>query len=392
MNKTELLIIAGATVYGENENFSRSALVIKDKLIIDIIAADEVKKYPAAKVLQFPETFHCVPGFIDVHIHGTHGKDIMDASDEAFTAISQALAAEGTTSYLATTMTASRDDIEKVLTQVAAYKKTQDKVIGAELLGIHLEGPFISPDKVGAQSCDFILDPDIELIKRWQALANQQIKLLTLAPELNNSAEFIDALKQLNIIASIGHTNATYAETLKGIAAGCQHVTHLFNAMRGIHQREPGVVTAALLNNVFAEMIVDGVHLHPAIVEMILRLKGKDKLVLVTDAMRAKCLRDGEYDLGGQPVQVKKGIATLKDGTLAGSTLKMSDAIRNMLQYTSCELRDVVQMASWNPAKLLGIENQKGSLAKNKDADVVVLDESYNVVMTMCAGKIIQPN
>jgi N-acetylglucosamine-6-phosphate deacetylase len=214
------------------------------------------------------------------------------------------------------------------------------------------------------------------------------IKLVTLAPELPGALPLIKALRDRHIIVSAGHTNATYAEMVAAIRAGCSQATHLFNAMRGLHQREPGAVGALLLSHdVMAELIVDGLHLHPAIVELALRLKGKEKLLLVTDAMRAKCCDDGEYDLGGQTVMVRAGKAKLSDGTLAGSTLRMPQALKNMVQFTSCSLADAVSMAATNPAHVLGLSDRKGTIAVGKDADLVVLNAALDVAFTMREGR-----
>jgi N-acetylglucosamine-6-phosphate deacetylase len=235
-----------------------------------------------------------------------------------------------------------------------------------------------------------LLKPDTSWVEKWQSACQQQIQMVTLAPELPHSHELIQYLKQHQIVASMGHSDATYAETVSAIEQGCSHVTHLFNAMSGIHQREPGVVTGALLSSdVSVELIADGMHLHPAIVQLILRVKDKEKIVLVTDAMRAKCMRDGVYDLGGQAVVVRAGVARLANGTLAGSTLKMSQAIQNMLQFTDCTLWDVCQFASRNPAQVLNIFDRKGSIRQGKDADIVVLDEQYQPVLTVCEGRIV---
>jgi N-acetylglucosamine-6-phosphate deacetylase len=389
MTQKKYLILAGGSIYTETEVLTDSAIVIKDKHIEAIVPKAAIQQYTSATVLEFHDDVKMIPGFIDMHIHGTNGKDVMDASFDALATISKSLAEQGTTSYLATTMTASVNEIENTLCHVREYLKVQHEVNGAKIVGVHLEGPFLSPDKVGAQRSDLILNPDIHLVEHWQKISGNLIKLITLAPELPGSLDFIRYLVSNNIIPSMGHTNANYSEAVAAIEAGSCHATHLFNAVRGIHQREPGAVTAVLLSDkVMAELIVDGVHLHPAIVQMALKLKGIDKLVLVTDAMRATCLCDGEYDLGGQVVDVKNGVASLKDGTLAGSTLTMSAAIKNMLHFTDCDLSDVVKLTSENPAKSLGLFDKIGSIAPNKMADLVVLDKQLSIKMTICEGKI----
>jgi N-acetylglucosamine-6-phosphate deacetylase len=382
------ILISGPKIYTEQGVLTDTALLIQDGMIQSIGASPSFANREG-EVLSFPSNYHVIPGLIDMHVHGANGCDVMDATPEALRTMSQALATEGTTAFLATTMTADVEHIERTLMAVRDYVKSHDTQ-GAAILGIHLEGPFVSPAKMGAQLGDNIIPPDVSLIKKWQTVSDHLIKLVTLAPEQPQGEAFIRYLTQQNIIASIGHTNATYAEAMTAITAGCSHATHLFNAMRGIHQREPGPVIAALLSDaVSVEMIVDGIHLHPAIVDFVLKTKGKEKVMLVTDAMRAKCLSDGCYDLGGQTVHVKNGQAQLADGTLAGSVLSMPSAIQNTLKFTGCSLEDTLKMASENPAKALGLFHKKGSIAEKKDADLVVLDEAFNVVLTLCRGKVV---
>lgn len=387
MKQAQWIVISGPQIYSEKDIIKNAALVVHDKTIH---AIDTEKRFSPDVVLEFPDNYHLIPGFIDVHLHGAKGTDVMDGSFTALETISQALAEEGTTSYLATTMTASSEKIAEVAKIVGEYIHQQQSVRGANVLGIHLEGPFLSPDKVGAQDAKNILLPDIKYMREWQQQSKNTIKLVTLAPELANSLDLIRYLKTQNIIASIGHTNATYDETLAAISAGCSHVTHLFNAMRGMHQREPGVVTAALLSDELStELILDGYHLHSAIVELILKMKNKEKIILVTDAMRAKCLPDGSYDLGGQIVSVNNNKASLADGTLAGSVLKMISAVHNMKKICNQSLKDIIRFAAENPAKMLNIFDKKGSIAPNKDADLVVLDDNLNVVLTMVNGEVV---
>lgn len=380
-------VIAGPIVYGELGILQNTVLVVRNGKIQRILKKDSKTPKPT---IRFPEAYHLVPGFIDLHVHGANHFDVMDGTEDALTGISEALVKEGTTSYLATTMTASIESLERALEVVKSYRETQTESNGSTILGVHLEGPFISKEKNGAQNSEFLLSPELKYIEKWQSLSASAIRLVTVAPELANSLELIQYLNQNNIVASIGHTNATFKETMIAIAEGCTYATHLFNAMRGIHQREPGVVTACLLSDqVTVEVIADGVHLHPAILQLILKLKHKDKMILVTDAMRAKCLGDGVYDLGGQMVTVKGNVAELPDGRLAGSVLKMSNAIQNMMRATRISLLDVVKMAAENPAKILKVFSDKGSIALHKDADLVVLDDQYNVVWTMCRGQVV---
>jgi N-acetylglucosamine-6-phosphate deacetylase len=386
---TDRLLISGPKIYAEQGILEGAALWVEAGRIHQIDSLGSFTHNDKQNALTFPETYHLIPGFIDMHTHGVNGFDVMDASHVALAGISKALAAEGTTAFLATTMTASEEKIDNALIAVRDFM--QQKPLGAEVLGVHLEGPFLAPSKMGAQPGDKIIPPNVELLQHWQHISDKAIKLVTLAPEQPRCAELITYLKQHKIIASLGHTNATYDEAVSAIDLGCTHATHLFNAMRGIHHREPGVVTAALLSNdVLVELVLDGFHLHPAIVQLVLKTKGADRIVLITDAIRAKCLTDGCYELGGQQVHVKNGEAKLADGTLAGSVLKMSSAIQNMLAFTGCELAVAVKMASANPAKALGIFDRKGSIALGKDADLVVLDDKLNVVLTVCKGRVVE--
>jgi N-acetylglucosamine-6-phosphate deacetylase len=387
MNPSERIILSGANILLEDKWVNDYALVIEDRKIKAIIPSDMIAHHLPAKQYTFSAEDSIVPGFIDLHVHGAAGADVMDADIEALNTMSLALAKEGVTGFLATTMTAASDHIEKVL---AVIPQVKNNVKGAALLGVHLEGPFIAKEKMGAQRGDAVISPDISLIKQWQQLSDKQIKLVTLAPELSGATEFIETLCKMDIVASIGHTNATFAETEQAIAAGASYATHLFNAMRGLHQREPGAVGAILLSNaVTAELIADGHHLHPAIIDLVLRLKDKNHLVLITDAMRAKCMCDGQYDLGGQQVTVDKGKATLSDGTLAGSVLTLSSAIQYMCDEVKISLADAVRMASYNPARVLGLNESKGSINVNKDADIVVLNAAYEPLLTICQGEVV---
>ena len=346
-----------------------------------------IKHHLPARHHHFPADYYLIPGLIDLHVHGANGKDVMDGTEEAMQAISVALAQEGVTGFLATTMTA---DVERIEAALQVIPKVIEKPEGAAILGVHLEGPFISKEKMGAQHGDHVRSPDVSLFQKWQSLSGDSIKLVTLAPELPHADEFIKALRGMNVIASIGHTNATYGETVEAIAAGCTQATHLFNAMSGLHQRHPGAVGALLLaDDVYAEIITDGMHLHPAIVEIAWQMKGKDKLFLVTDAMRGKCLGDGDFDLGGQHVHVKHGRAALPDGTLAGSTLRMPDAIKNMMKFSHCTLIDAIHLATVNPVHVLGLSGTKGDISVGKDADLVVCDHEFVVKETMRCGKVI---
>ncbi|HEX4045049.1 MAG TPA: N-acetylglucosamine-6-phosphate deacetylase [Gammaproteobacteria bacterium] len=387
MNHVHRVIFSGMQILNANDWLQDHAVVVEDSQITAIISHDMIKHHLPAIHYTFPADHLLIPGLIDLHVHGAAGYDVMDDSATALQHISLALAAEGTTGFLATTMTAPPEKLAAVLQTIATHQTT---VTGAAILGVHLEGPFIAKEKVGAQRADAVQLPDVTLIRDWQRLTNQIIKVITLAPELAGALEFIQSLNQTGVVLSIGHTHATYAETQAAIAAGCKQATHLFNAMRGLHQREPGAVGALLLaEQVAVELIADGIHLHPAILELVTRVKNKQLLLLVTDAIRAKCLGDGQYDLGGQSVQVVENKATLADGRLAGSTLSLPQAINNMMTFTKCTLEDAIAMASAHPARVLGLSARKGAIVVGKDADLVVMQADFSVALTMCMGKVV---
>jgi len=388
-NARNSLVIRGLTVYAEHGTLDGAGMIVERGVIREILPDIRKKDLPDIETIHFPDTYNLIPGMIDMHIHGAAGADVMDASSEALQTISNSLPAEGTTAFLATTMTETPRRIEEALRSVREYVDLPRKMAGAEVLGVHMEGPFLSPERKGAQRGDMIIPPDRDLFGRWQDLSGDLIKLVTVAPERTNDQEFVRYLKQHGVIASVGHSVATYEETLAAIEAGCSHATHLYNAMAAIHHRAPGTVVAVLLDDrVTAELIVDGVHLHPAMIKLAFEIKGKEKLVLVTDAMRAKYLGDGSVELGGQQVTVKAGEARLANGTLAGSVLKMNGAVKNIISFTACSLEDAVKMTSENPARELAIFDRKGSIAEGKDADLVVLDENYQAVLTLCRGRI----
>ena len=328
-----------------------------------------------------------LPGFIDEHIHGAGGADAMDATEEALNTISEYVAKEGTTAFLATTMTQSEENIKKALKNVAnVINKGEFK--GAEVLGVHLEGPFISPKHVGAQPLEYVVKPSAEKFKEYQDAAEGHIKIVTLAPEEEGGEELITALNAQGVVASIGHTAAKYDDVVKAVGSGAKSVTHTYNAQTGLHHREVGVVgSAMLIDELNCEMICDCIHVSVPAIKLVIKNKPDDKYTLITDAMRAKGMPDGLSELGGQEVFVKNGEARLKDGTLAGSVLKMNVAIKNLVERVGIPFEKAVKFATENPAKNLGVFNERGSIEVGKRADFAVLDENYEVVMTMIGGK-----
>ncbi|WP_226038574.1 N-acetylglucosamine-6-phosphate deacetylase [Aquibacillus saliphilus] len=383
------ILIQNANVYTENRKIKNGYLKIAGNFISDVGTLDQLNTSNGYEIIDLPEQYKIIPGMIDVHIHGVNGADTMDATTESLETMARSLPQEGTTSFLATTMTQEKDVIEDAIKNAGDYIHNHQKPGLSEIVGLHLEGPFISKDKAGAQPLNHIIDPDLSLFKKWLELSKNQIKLVTLAPEQPGGEELIDYLKEKKIIASIGHSNATTEQVDSAIKHGLSHVTHLYNQMREFHHREPGVVGAALLKDeLMVEIISDGIHAKPEAVELAYRQKTADRLILITDAMRAKCLKNGTYDLGGQQVTVTGDKAVLDDGTLAGSVLRMSKAFNTIRQYTNCSIYDSIAMSSTNAAKELGLFDRKGSISIGKDADIVILDENDEVYMTFCRGKL----
>lgn len=328
-----------------------------------------------------------LPGFIDEHIHGAGGADAMDASQEALSTISRCLAREGTTAFLATTMTQSEDAICKALKAVEQTVKS-GSADGAALLGVHLEGPFISPKYIGAQPSQYIQKPTKEQFDRYQKAADGMIRMVSLAPEVDGAPELTAYLAQNGVAVSAGHSGAGYADVMRAVERGLSSVTHTYNAQSSVHHREIGVVGAAMLcDALYTELICDTIHVSIPAIQLMLRSKPQDKVILITDSMRAKGIADGVSELGGQTVYVKNGEARLADGTLAGSVLKMNDAIRNLVTRVGVPLSDAVRYATENPAKHLGVYHERGSIEVGKRADFTILDQDFNVVKTIVGGK-----
>jgi N-acetylglucosamine-6-phosphate deacetylase len=383
------ILITQATLYTESLPVTEGYLKVVDGKIAEIGPMDQLDQTAGFQEISLPKGFCVIPGMIDLHIHGVGGVDIMDATVGVLETMAMMLPREGTTSFLATTLTQSQTSIEAALMYVSDFLRHRSVQGRAECLGIHLEGPFISLKKRGAQPAAYVIPPDVELCQRWQELAQHQIKLVTLAPEVAGGLELIHHLRQTGVIASIGHSDASYAQCLAAIAAGASHITHLYNGMRGFHHRDPGVVGAAFLREeLYVEVIADGVHSTAASLQLAWQQITSNRMLLVTDSIGAKGVRQGSYEWGGQTVYVTGLEARLADGTLAGSVLKMNDAGKNMRKFTGCDIRQWIEMSAVNPAKELGIFDRKGSIAVGKEADLVVIDESGDVWLTLCRGEI----
>ncbi|TKJ93278.1 N-acetylglucosamine-6-phosphate deacetylase [Paenibacillus sp. CFBP13512] len=326
-----------------------------------------------------------IPGMIDVHIHGANGFDMMDGREESIQEVSRTCASTGCTSFLATSVSST---IEDLLAMIHSVKRVVGHEVGAKIAGIHLEGPYLNPIRKGMQNEKYLRHPDIEEMKMIFKEADSLIQMVTIAPELPGGMELISFLKEQGVIISIAHSDATYEEAKKAFEAGASHVTHCFNGMRPIHHRDPGIVVAAFEEeHVSLQAIVDHIHLHPAIIRLMHRSKGPEGMVLITDALQAMGMGDGDYLFGGHHVTVTDGVARLHDGTLASSTVTMNEALRYTVE-TGISLTDAVQMASTTPARILGL-HQKGAIAVGMDADLVLLDDAFQVQWTMIDGHIV---
>lgn len=328
-----------------------------------------------------------LPGFIDMHVHGGAGFDFMDADAEELLAITRFHGEHGTTGLLATSLTAPRETLTRVLERVDRFMKAGMPF--ARLLGVHIEGPFVSLKWKGAQNPAYILPPRQEWLEEWVRTYPGLIKMQTLAPETEGAIPYIERLAASGAIPACGHTDATYAELTKAADHGLRHAVHTFNAMRPYHHREPGTVGAVLTDDrIMAEVIADGHHVHAAGVRLLVAAKGVGRVILVTDAMAAAGMPDGEYDLGGLPVVMSEGVARLKDGgSLAGSTLTMIEAFRFMVRQAGVSVEDASRMASANPARQLGMDGGIGTLETGKRADVLLLDGSLGLRRVWVDGK-----
>ncbi len=324
-----------------------------------------------------------VPGLIDLQVNGGFGFDVT-ADPTTTSALAARLPATGVSSFVPTVITSALESYPHLL---RALEQSIHEAHGANILGVHLEGPYLNPQRAGAHNPALLRTPSIDEYAR--SLDSKSVRLVTLAPELPGAIALVKHLVARGIIVSAGHSNANYAQALAGFEAGITWGTHLFNAMSPMAHREPGLVGALLSAEVTCGLIVDGIHIHPAVVKTAWRARGSNGLTLVTDAMSAACMAPGQYVLGDRRVVVDGTSARLADGTLAGSILQMDAAVRNMMAYTGCTLAGAVRMASETPARVFGISNRKGQIAPGYDADLVVLDESLRVSLTMIGGAVV---
>lgn len=377
-------VITAEKLLTPDRTISQPFVVIEDGIIARIMSRAE-EAVPGGKVEDYPGAM-LVPAFFDVHIHGSGGADVMDATPESLTTVGQFLARHGVGSYLATTVSAPMDATLRSLSGLA--KLIGSAVEGARPLGIHLEGPFISHAKRGAHAERDLLLPTVALFNRmWEASAGH-IRLMTIAPELPGADEVIARAVELGVRISLGHSNAGMEDTLRGVRAGANSATHTFNAMRRFDHRDPGILGIVLdRNDLFAEIIADGLHVNPTAVRMFWKEKGSDRAILVTDAMSATGMPDGNYRLGELEVRVKDGKCVIGEDTLAGSTLTMDRAVRNFAEFTCQGFDKVALLATRNPARMTGFDSQVGALETGRTADLTVLSPKGEIVDTILRGQ-----
>jgi N-acetylglucosamine-6-phosphate deacetylase len=383
---TTTLLHVGKAITPKGE-ISDAGILIRDGEIETIGARADLTLPSGAQEVR-AEDSAAIPGFIDVHIHGAGGRDVMEGNEDALGTVTAKLAPFGTTSMLATTVTADADDTCRAVEGISGYIATQHETNNprAEILGIHFEGPFLSKERRGVHPTEFLQLPSAEFLQRLIHASSGNARILTIAPELIGAMPCIDAARSLGMVVSIGHTDATYEQARAAVAHGAHHATHVYNAMRPFTHRDPGVIGAVLTTpEVTAELIADGIHVDEIAMKVLLQAKGARGVILISDGVSATGMPDGKYMLGGLEVTVSGGICRNAEGKLAGSTLTLDRSLRNVVKL-GVPLADAVQMLTLNPAMLLGIEFKKGALRSGADADIVLLNHSLEITQVWARG------
>lgn len=374
------MIIKNIQIFGEDKCFTSGEIKIQNGRFTAV--GETAKATEAEEVIDGDGCF-AIPGLVDIHFHGCVGDDFCDAKTEAIANMAEYEASVGVTSICPATMTLAEEELHGIMKTAGEYKAEK----GAKLVGINMEGPFISEKKKGAQAATHIRLCDVELFRKLQEEANGLIKLVDIAPENENAMEFIDAVKD-EVVVSIAHTTAGYDTAAEAFSRGASHVTHLYNAMPPLNHRDPGVIGAARdAENCRVELICDGVHIHPSVVRATFAMFGADRVILISDSMRATGLTDGQYTLGGQDVFVKGPKATLQDGTIAGSATNLMGCLKVAVTEMEIPLEDAVACATMNPAREIGIYEECGSISVGKAADLVLLDKELNIKAVFVDGK-----
>jgi N-acetylglucosamine-6-phosphate deacetylase len=372
------------------DRIQHGVVVYEDGVVSEVGNRDCIEIPNRARVIDLKDAI-LAPGFIDLHIHGAAGHDVMEAEDSALEAVESLIARHGVTSYCPTTVTADRDEtirsLEKLgrfIERMASHGHANNG--RARPLGVHLEGPFLADSRRGVHPPAHLRPPSIELFHAMWTAAVGRVNILTIAPELPGALELIHEAKRRGVVVSLGHSNADLCQAQRGISAGARHATHTFNAMRRLEHRDAGLLGAVLTERgMTADIIVDGIHVEPTVVDLFLRAKGVDGAVLITDATSATGMPDGTYHLGNFEVTVKDGRCT-SHGKLAGSVLTLDRAVRNVMDFAGWRLQDAVRLATYNPARVLGQEKRKGVIACGADADFAVLTKDGEVIKTIIGG------
>jgi N-acetylglucosamine-6-phosphate deacetylase len=370
-----------------NEIVEYPLVTVDDGRITSILSRENgASRSQAANVVSYPDGL-LVPAYLNIHVHGAVGHDVMDGTSQALRAIGKSLAGHGVGGYYPTTVTSSLEETLRALNQIAGVIEGPPAAEGAVPLGIHLEGPFLSCAKRGVHTAALLMEPSISLFDRFWQAARGHIRIMTIAPELPNALELIQHARGLGVVCSLGHSDATAMEAEAGFRAGARSATHMFNAMRSLGHRDPGIAGYILDNEaVFAEIICDGIHVDPAIVRLFFKAKGSDMPILITDGISATGMPDGNYKLGGLDVEVANGRCT-SSGVLAGSVLTMDQAVRNFSRFTGASLGVTAQLAARNPASLMGIDQDWGCLEEGRQANLVVLSSAGEILQTFRAGR-----
>lgn len=381
---SESLLITNCRLFDAPDDKQTTSILIEDGKIARI---GQIAPPAGCDNILDAQGWLIAPGFIDVHLQGGGGADVLDAKEESLRTISQTCARFGTTGFLATTVFKPNQENQHLST---AAQCTGRNLGGANMLGVHLEGPFVSHQKKGMILPDCICPPSLKVLDEILNMTEGHLKIMTIAPELPGSLQIIRRLVDSKTIVSFGHSAANYEQTLEGFKAGISHVTHLFNAMAPLHHRSPGPLVAIFqTKKVTAQIITDGVHIHPSVLKFAFEILGPERIIPITDGTQALGLADGKYIYNGIEYESKDGTARYKDGTLIGTTLGLNQLLKKLITFTDCPFDVAIRTATENPAKLLGLEDKKGSITPGKDADLILLEADFSVHATIVAGRIV---